>query len=89
MPFRVAAGTDATSAAADAFAAAVTEAFVTSRLARLPSQRLPSPVLISQQLVEETPHLLCLVSSSEVFKLLGDAGTETTDRQWERREAPW
>lgn len=83
---RVTAATNTTSAATDAFATAVTEAFVTSRLACLSSQRLPSLVLISQLLIRKIPHLLCLVSPAEVFKLLGDAGTEATDRQREMRE---
>lgn len=83
---RVTAGTDMTSAATDAFAAVVTETFVTSRLACLPSQRLPSLVLISQLLIRKISHLLCPVSPTEVFKLLGDTGTESTDRQQEPRE---
>lgn len=79
---RVIAGTDTTSAAADAFAAALAEEPVTSRLGCLPPQSLPSLVFTSQLLLEKslTFCVLCHPLKFSNFQVIQGQGPQTGSR---------
>lgn len=79
---RVIAGTDTTSAAADAFAATLAEEPVTSRLGCLPPQSLPSLVFTSQLLLEKslTFCVLCHPLKFSNFQVTQGQGPQTGSR---------